>query len=201
MSQILVVESSPRGSDSASRKLAAELVEELHKKLPQAKIVRRDVAASPLPHLSSDVVAAAYTPIEQRTPALKSAIALSDQIVDELLASDTLVIATPMWNFSVPSSLKAWIDHIIRAGRTFSFTAQGPEGLVKGKRAYLVVATGGVYSEGPYSQYDFLVPYLKGVLGFIGVTDVRVVRAEGLNDPKHVDQALAKARASLKNII
>jgi FMN-dependent NADH-azoreductase len=113
---------------------------------------------------------------EQRTTEQSNTLALSDALIDELFEADTIVIAVPMHNFGPPSTLKAWIDHVARAGRTFSFGANGPQGLLKGKNAVLVLATGGVYSTGHMKPFDFTEPYLRTVLGFVGITNVDVVR-------------------------
>jgi len=130
-------------------------------------------------------------PVEQRTAAQANAVALSDTVIAELLASDTIVIASPMYNFGVPSTLKAWIDHLARAGHTFSYGATGPEGLVKGKKVYLVQARGGVYSEGPMGGYNFQEPYLKAVLGFLGMTEVETILVEGIAfGPEATEKAL-----------
>jgi FMN-dependent NADH-azoreductase len=133
---------------------------------------------------------------------LKQAIALSDVAVDELLASDIIVIGAPMWNFNIPSSLKAWIDHVARAGRTFTYGANGPEGLAKGKKAIVVVTSGGKYSDGPAKAMDFHATYLKSVLGFIGITDVSFVRAEGVSMGRDgYAQAVATAEAQVSSVL
>ena len=135
-----------------------------------------------------------YAVPEQRTPEQAKTIALSDALIDELFAADTIVMAVPMHNFAPPSTLKAWIDHIARAGRTFSYS-YGPEGLINGKRAIVVLASGGMYSNGPAKPFDFTEPYLRTVLGFIGIADVEVVRVEGVaNNAIGPEKALASAR-------
>ena len=127
---------------------------------------------------------------------------MSDALIDELFAADTIALAVPMHNFSPPSTLKAWIDHITRAGRTFSYSSNGPDGLLKGKRAILVLASGGVYSNGPAKPFDFTEPYLRTVLGFIGITDVEVVRVEGVaNSAIGPEKALASARTQSKHVL
>jgi FMN-dependent NADH-azoreductase len=177
MNQILIVESSPRGTESASRKLTRKLRERLEAQYPKAKFVVRDLAKDKLPHLDQPAVKA----ISTKDPAEAEALKLSNQLTDELLASDLLVIASPMWNFGIPSSLKAWIDHVVRAGKTFNYAGAGVEGLAKGKKAILVLASGGVFSEGPWKPWDTVEPYLRQILGFIGIDDVQTVRAEGMN--------------------
>jgi len=128
-----------------------------------------------------------------------AAVQLSDTLVDELLAADVLVLAAPMYNFSVPSTLKAWIDHVARAGRTFQYTATGPVGLATGKKAVIFTASGGVYSAGPGAAYDYLSTYLRTALGFIGITDIEFVQAEGVAmGEEAVASAIAKGRASIE---
>jgi FMN-dependent NADH-azoreductase len=179
MKNILLIESSPRGSDSYSTQAARSVVNEILKRNPGANLVVRDLAGNPPPHVGQAFITAMYTPTEHRTPAHNKALALSDALIDELLAADTVVFAGPMHNFGVSSRLKAWIDHISRAGRTFSYGAHGPQGLLQGKSAILVIASGGVYSTGPMTKFDFTEPYLRAVLGFLGIADVQAVRVEG----------------------
>jgi len=129
-------------------------------------------------------------------------LALSDVLVDELFAADVIVVAAPMHNFGIPSSLKAWVDHIVRPGRTFTYSEGRPQGLVIGKKAVLVLASGGVYSEGPMQAADFQEPYLRAVLGFIGLTDVEVIRVEGVAlGEKALSQALNSADARADAIV
>lgn len=194
MTQILVIDSSPRGSQSISRQVTKLVTDKLTAAHPGAKIVTRDLAAQPLPHLHENHINAYYTAPEQRDGTLKQVIKESDAAVDELLASDVVVIGAPMWNFSIPSVLKAWIDHVVRKGRTFNYSAAGVEGLVKGKKAIVVISSGGIYSQGPMQAMDFETTYLRGILGFIGITDVTFVRAEGVGmGEEAVKAALAAA--------
>jgi FMN-dependent NADH-azoreductase len=183
MNQILIVETSPRGAESASRKLTRKLRERLEVQYPEAKIVVRDLAKDKLPHLDQSALKAIFTKDPVEAESLKEALHLSDKLTDELLSSDLLVIASPMWNFGIPSSLKAWIDHVVRAGKTFNYAGAGVEGLAKGKKAVLVLASGGVFSEGPWKPYDTAEPYLRQILAFIGIDQVQTVRAEGTNIP------------------
>ena len=202
MKNILLIQSSPRGTASLSQKVARSVVDDLQARHPHANVVVRDLAQSPPPHVGLDFIAGGYAPPEKRTPDQAKAVALSDVLVDELLAADVIVIAAPMHNFGPPSTLKAWIDHVARAGRTFTYGANGPEGLVKGKRAILVLARGGVYSNGPAKSFDFQEPYLRTVLGFIGITDVSVVHVEGVgNSAIGPEKALAAATAQSKQIL
>jgi FMN-dependent NADH-azoreductase len=181
MKRVLIVESSPRGSESASRKLTDRLRERLEKQYPEATIVERDLVKNKLPHLDQPTLKAISTKDPVEAESLKEAASLSNQLVDELMTSDLLVLACPMWNFGIPSSVKAWIDHVVRAGKTFNYAGAAVEGLAKGKRAILVLASGGVFSEGPWKQWDTVEPYLRQILGFIGIDDVQTVRAEGMN--------------------
>ena len=119
-------------------------------------------------------------PADERDAEEARAVDVSDAAVDEVLDADTLVIATPLINFGISSTLKSWIDNVLRAGRTFRYTASGPEGLAKGKKAYIVLASGGIYSEGPAAAMNHADPYLRTALGFIGITDVEVIRVEGV---------------------
>src|SRR6266403_2136138 len=166
MKNVLLVQSSPRGSESYSQKVARSIVTELEDGYPGANVVVRDLAQNPPPHIGEAFVGGISTGPEQRTPEQTKALALSDVLIDELLAADVIVLAVPMHNFGPPSTLKAWIDHVVRIGRTVSYSQKGPEGMLKEKRAILVLARGGVYSDGP-ARFDFQEPYLRAILGFI----------------------------------
>jgi len=178
---VLHVDSSPLGDRSVSRKLTSKILAELKANQPDTQIVTRDLGNSPLPHLSGITVGAFFTPSDQRNEASNDAVKLSDEVIDEVFAADVIVIGAPMWNFGIPSSLKAWIDHIARAGRTFTYGASGPESLLPaGKKIIIVSSRGGIYSNGPMQVMDHQETYLKAVLGFIGLHDVSIVRAEGV---------------------
>ncbi len=176
---ILQLDSSPRGDRSHSRALTHAFVEELKQQHPGAHVVKRDLGHNPVPHVTEPWIAAAYSSPENHSPQAKEAIAVSDKLVDELLAADILVIGAPMYNFSIPSTLKAWVDQVVRVGRTVVYHPE-PQGLVEGKKAFLLVARGaGGYSEGkPMAGINYQDTYLKFVLGFIGITDVTVVADE-----------------------
>lgn len=195
MNNVLFVTSSPRGQQSYSQQVARGIVDDLKIARPGVKVVVRNVARYPLPHIGEAFVNGMARAPEQRSAAESEALALSDVLIEELMAADVLVLAVPMHNFGLPSALKAWIDHVVRAGQTFSYGAGGPEGLVKNKRAIVVVSRGGVYSDGPMKQFDFQEGYLKSVLGFIGLTDVEMVRVEGV---AMGEQAVRRAMASAK---
>jgi FMN-dependent NADH-azoreductase len=180
MSNLLFITSSPGGRRSYSQQIARGIVDDLKIGDPGMRVVVRDVAKEPLPHATEDFASSRALPPDQRDAVAARALALSDTLVAELQAADVIVIAVPMHNFGIPSALKAWIDHIVRPGQTFSYSKQGPRGLVEGKKLVLVLARGGVYSSGPMQPFDFQEPYLRAVLGFIGMTDVEIVRIEGL---------------------
>ncbi|MEM6587458.1 MAG: NAD(P)H-dependent oxidoreductase [Pseudomonadota bacterium] len=182
---ILHINSSARHTGSISRDLTADLIS----RHPNAQIITRDLAQTPLPQVSEAWIGAGFTPATDRTQAQADALAISDELVDELIAADTLVIGVAMYNFSVPAALKAWIDQVARAGRTFNYTENGPVGLLQNKRAIIVMATGGV-PQG--SDMDFATPYLTFVLGFLGITDVSVIAADGTV----ADEAGARAKAA-----
>jgi FMN-dependent NADH-azoreductase len=194
---ILVLHSSARALGSHSRELAAHLVERLQGAHPGAQVKTRDLAADPVPHVSAEFTSAIFVPPPAQTAEQQAALALSNTLVGELLAADILVISAPMYNLSVPSALKAWIDHIVRPGLTFSFGPEGFEGLLRGKQAYVVTPSGGVYSHGPRTAEDFNTPYLRQILGFVGITDVVFIRGEGLSyDPQAGLDAAEKAIAA-----
>lgn len=198
MAKLLVVQASPRGNNSISRKVTDTLVQKLRAKTPDLEVSTRDLTLNPPPHIDLETIGAYYTPEDSRTPEQQQKIKLSDELVDELLAADEIVISSPMWNFSVPSALKAYIDHIVRSGRTFSFRSGSLEGLVKNKKVYVVSASGSVFSSGPFEAFDHLNGYLKHVLGFIGITDITFLRAEGLNDPANQHDILDRIETEIE---
>ena len=194
---ILNIISSPRKGESYSTKLGNAVVEKLQAANPGSTLKVHDLTNKPFPHLEEAHLQSFFTPAESRTPEQQEAVRHSDEAIAEIMAADVLVIDAPLYNFGIPSVLKAWVDHIARAGTTFRYTATGPEGLVKGKKVYVAMASGGIYSEGPSAGYDFVAPYLKAVLGFLGMTDVAVFRVEGLAIPDLQATALDKAIASI----
>lgn len=194
MTNILFVTSSPRGGASHSSKVAERVLADLVASNPDATVVRRDLAREPLPHLDETYLGALFGPAENRTDEQKALVALSDKLVDELLAADIVVIASAMINFTITSTLKTWLDYVARAGRTFGYVDGKSVGFVTGKRVVLVEAKGGIYTEGPMKPHDFQGPYLRYVLGFLGMTDVDVIAVEGVNfGPEHAERALAAA--------
>lgn len=184
MQNILFIQSSPRGSASISTKVGRAIVDQLIKQDPKRHLSVRDLATSPAPYLlQPEQIAPFYTAPETHSAIDKELIRYSDEAVQELMKADIIVIATGMYSFTVASVLKTWFDQISRPKITFQYTAQGPEGLVKGKKVYLALASGGVYSEGPAKALDFVVPYLVSILRFLGMTDVTVARVEGVAVP------------------
>jgi len=180
MPTLLKIDVSPRGADSISRTLSQQFVDRWQQNHPDAKIVTRDLATSNLPYIDLPWIAGAYTPPPQHTAEHKQALKVSDDLIAEIQAADEILIATPMYNFAVPAVLKAWIDHIVRAGHTFAVGPDGYKGLITGKKVTILIASSGVYPAGtPYEAYNFETPYLRHILGFIGLTDVTVVHAGG----------------------
>ncbi|WP_207420141.1 FMN-dependent NADH-azoreductase [Desertivirga brevis] len=198
MKTILHLISSPRQDASVSIQLGRAIVEKLQQKYPGSKVNEVNLLNENIPHLDAPHLQSFFTPEEQLTSDDRDNILYSDKSISELMEADVIVLGAPMYNFTIHSSLKAWIDHVARSGKTFRYSQEGPEGLVKSKKVYIAVATGGVYSSGPYAPYDFVVPYLKSVLGFLGMTDVTVYRAEGLNIPGIQENALDKAIADVE---
>lgn len=201
MSSVLVVTSSALGAASVSTQLVEDAVRRLAAKDPAARIVTRDLGSQPVPHLTLDS-ATAIRGGEPANPAQAEARALSDALVAELKAADTIVIGAPMYNFGMASTLKAWFDHVLRAGVTFRYTEAGPEGLLKGKRAIVVESRGGLYSEGPALPMDAQEPHLRTLLGFVGITDVTFIRAEKLAfGPEAKQQAIDAAKAAIATAV
>jgi FMN-dependent NADH-azoreductase len=194
---ILYVTSSSRGSDSYSNRVGQNVLDDLLARDPAATVIVRELARELLPHIGDDFVAATRSPKGPQTDEQRALLAQSDALVDELFAADVIVIAAPMINFTIPTNLKTWIDYVARAGRTFRYSEKGPEGLVTGKQVILVAARGGIYS-GAGNALDFQVPYLKGALGFLGMSDVEVLEVEGTAyGPEAAEKAVAAATAKL----
>lgn len=176
--KVLLVNASSRIHDSVTRQLTENLVNQIDKHYGVEQLTIRDVAANPLPVIDESWVTANFTDPTQRTNAQKATLALSDELVNELKATDVIILGVPIYNFGVPAALKAWIDLVARAGLTFRYTSDGPVGLLKEKHAFVVVASGGVAIN---SEIDFATPYLKQALKFIGIEEVSLVTAERLN--------------------
>jgi FMN-dependent NADH-azoreductase len=207
MPQLLHIDASPRGERSHSRRLSGEFVEIWKQFHPDDRITYRDVGRNPVPHVDEAWIAAAYTPEEKRAPQHQEAIRMSDQLVDEFLAADIYLIGVPMYNFSIPSTLKAYIDQIVRVGRTFAFTPENPvnpyQPLVLGKKMFIIAARGGsgFGVGGQYEQMNFQTPYLATLFGFLGITDITFVEMESdeLGGEKLVE-AIADARNKIAQL-
>jgi FMN-dependent NADH-azoreductase len=189
MTTILHIKSSSAPQGSVTREIGITALERLKAQAPHAKVIERDLVKTAVPHVDPQFVGAMFSGKPDATE-----LALSNQLVDELFASDIILIESPMYNFGIPSVLKAWIDHIARAGKTFRYTPTGPEGLLKGKQAILILGSGGVYSDGPMKIMDHQGTYLRAVLQFIGVTHVETITVEGVAmGPDKKSEALARA--------
>jgi FMN-dependent NADH-azoreductase len=183
MSTLLKIDSSPMGERSVSRKLTAEFAKIWVETHPDGAVISRDLATLNIPVVNGDWVAAAYTPEDARTAEQKKALAISDLLIGELQKADEYVIGVPMHNFSIPSTLKLWIDQVVRIGKTTAYSATGLEGLLKGKKVTLLIASGGVYEQGSGREaFNFVTPYLRTVFGFLGITDVHFIAAGGTKE-------------------
>ncbi|HEX7061663.1 MAG TPA: FMN-dependent NADH-azoreductase [Woeseiaceae bacterium] len=197
MKTLLRIQASLYGAEGASSRLADAFEEQWRRENPDGRVVLRDVAAEPLPHLDLARFQSLLAHPAERTPPQQAVSNQSDALITELLGADTVVIAVPMYNFGVPTQLKAWFDHIVRAGVTFRYTEAGPQGLVTGKKAYVFIARGGHYGE-MHAQ----TAWLRQILAFIGIEDVEFVHAEGLAiDEATRESALAEARRKIARLV
>lgn len=204
MAHILHIDSSPRGERSQSRKLSNQFIADWKTAHPNDTVTYRDLGHNPVPHVDEGWVAAAFTPPEARTRELNDAIDLSDALVNEFLAADRYVFGVPMYNFTVPSTFKAYVDQIVRFNRTFTMNEQGYQGLVDGNKKMLIfTVSGGSYRAGtPAAGYDFQQPFLRAIFGFIGITDVTFIHAENLNMGDDArEQSLGEANAAIKEAV
>jgi FMN-dependent NADH-azoreductase len=193
MANILHIISSTRGDQSISTQLGNSIVAKLVAAHNGSTVTTIDLEQQPLAFPDGAFTTAMFTPSELRTDDDIKILEASDKAVGQLLAAETIVISLPFINFGIPSTLKAWLDTINRAGITFSYSAEGPKGLITGKKVYIALSSGGIYSEGPMQSYDHAVPFLKSILSFMGITDITVARAEGTKIPGIQDFALQKA--------
>lgn len=201
MSTALVITSSALGEASVSNQLVEETVSRLRSQDPALRVIARDLGHDPVPHLTIDS-ATALRGGEPRNEAQAAARTLSDGLIAELMAADLIIIGAPMYNFGMPSTLKAWFDYILRAGITFRYSETGPEGLLKGKRALVIESRGGFYSEGPAQMMDSQEPHIRTLLGFMGISDVTFLRAEKLAfGPDMREQAIAAVRQQITDTI
>jgi FMN-dependent NADH-azoreductase len=189
--KILQIKSSVFNGSGQSSRLAEEFVALLREQHPEAKLIQRDLVADPVPHLDGARAGAFFAKPEERSAEQRAVIAYSDTLIDELRRADVLVLGLPMYNFGVPSQLKAWFDHIARAGVTFKYTEKGAVGLLTGKKAYVFATRGGIYGD-----HDAQTQFVRQFLGFLGITDVEFVYAEGLAiSPESRNNSLAAAEA------
>jgi FMN-dependent NADH-azoreductase len=200
---LLFVSASLFSAQSKSREIAGEFISRWRRAHPAGSVVERALTPENIPHLSSDTLAALGKAPDARTRDEAAAVAFADSLIAEAEAADTIVIAAPMYNFTIPTTLKAWLDHIARAGRTFRYTAQGPEGLLKGKKVIIVASRGGFYTgDAAAAPMDHQVPYLRTMLGFLGLNDVNVVEVEGQAiGPDVAAKGLEAARAAAISLV
>jgi FMN-dependent NADH-azoreductase len=201
MTKLLHIDSSVLGPHSVSRRLSAAIVDRLRQTTPGLEIAYRDLTAVPLAHLSGTHLAAAQGNLPS-DPLLQQELAAGRAVLEEFLAADILVLGAPMYNFSIPSQLKAWIDRILIAGKTFRYTAQGPQGLAGNKRVIVALSRGGYYGQGtPTAALEHLESYLRGIFGFIGVTALEFIAADGIQvGPEHREKALANALEAVSQL-
>jgi FMN-dependent NADH-azoreductase len=205
MTKILHTDTSPVGAGSISRQLTADAVAHLTAANPKAAVTHRDLIATPISHLGAELLEV-LRPTPGRVPTdnatVRAEVAQTEELLSEFLAADVVVIGAPMFNFSIPSQLKAWIDRVVQAGRTFRYTPEGPVGLAGAKKVIIVSSRGGVYAGTPYeAAMDHQEAYLRAVLNFIGITDVSYVRAEGVAiSPEKRRQALASAERDIAGL-
>ena len=198
MSNVLIIESSARQQGSFSRQLTRQFISQWQAVRPGDQVTVRDLALNPVPHLDANLLGGWMKPEAQRSADEQASLKRSDELTDEVLGADVLVLAAPMYNFAIPSTLKAWLDHVLRAGVTFKYTETGPQGLLTGKKAYVLTARGGLYAG---STTDHQEPYLRQVMAFIGIHDVTFIHAEGMNlGGDFQDKGLKQAQAKLSAI-
>jgi FMN-dependent NADH-azoreductase len=193
--KVLRIDASGRRDQSSTRVLTDNLIDALEDRYSDVDVVRRDLAQG-MPHVDQNWIEANFTPDEARNTSHRQQLSYSDGLVDELKAAEVIVIGMPIYNFGVPAALKAWVDMVARARLTFRYTENGPEGLLNGKKAYLVVASGGVAID---SEVDFATPYMRQALRFLGITDIEVVAAAQQN--KRGDESISDARAQIADLI
>lgn len=197
--KILQINSSARSAGANSTRIADGIVARLKEQHPDAVVDLRDLARDPHPVLDEAALSALFTPVDQRSPEQAARVALDDAAIAQLQSADVIVLGVPMYNFGVPAQLKTWIDAVARAGVTFRYTANGPEGLIKGKKVYVALARGGIYRDTPS---DSQVPYLKSVLAFLGITDVEFIYAEGLAlGGDSAEKAFAGAEEQIQRLV
>jgi FMN-dependent NADH-azoreductase len=201
--KLLHLDSSVLNENSVSRQLTAQIVARIRENQPDIDVIHRDLGAHAPAHLSAEILATRFVPAEQWNAQQQAEAALTESFIQEFLAADIIVIGAPMYNFSVPTQLKAWIDRIAQAGRTFKYTESGPVGLASGKKVIVASSRGGAYSTtDTLRAMDFQEDYLRTVMGFLGITDVSVVRAEGMSmGPEVKDKSLEAANQEIKELL
>lgn len=197
MKKIIHITSSTNGELSFSTQLGKAIIEKIQARYADTLVTERNLISHPAPVLSVSHVAAFFTPEDQHTQEMVDVVAYSKSAVAELFETDILVISAPMINLSIPSQLKSWIDHISRPGKTFRYSEAGPEGLVQGKKIFIALSAGAIYTEGPMKLFNFMESYLKGIFGLMGMTDVTVFWAEGTSMPGIKEKALERAIESI----
>jgi FMN-dependent NADH-azoreductase len=198
--KLLRIDSSAR-RNSVSRQLTGRFVEAWQHEHPEGTVIERDLPATTLPHITDEWVQAIHSDPASLTAEQRQALAISDTLVDELTQADTIVIGAPMYNFAISSSLKAWIDQVVRAGKTVLFTASGPQGTLQGKKVYVITSRGGAYRPAtPTERFDYQEPYLRHILAFIGLTDVTFIHAENQKPGPQAKPAKAAAIAQIQQL-
>jgi FMN-dependent NADH-azoreductase len=198
--KLLRVDSSAR-RNSITRQLTGRFVEAWQQEHPEGSVIERDLAAITLPLITDEWAQAVHSNPETLTAEQKQVLAISDTLVEELIQADTIVIGAPMYNFAIPAPLKAWIDQVVRAGKTVQFSATGPQGMLKGKKVYVVTSRGGAYRTGTFTErFDYQEPYLRHILGFIGLTDVTFIHAENQKPGAQAETAKAAAFAQIRQV-
>ncbi|MFC5343421.1 FMN-dependent NADH-azoreductase (plasmid) [Brevundimonas staleyi] len=201
--KLLHINSSILGAASASRRLSAAVVAQWRLQHPDGEVVTRDLAAAPLAHLGGEIMAMRGMDPSEPSPEVRHALAIAAEVMEEFLSADVVVVGAPMYNFGIPSQLKAWIDRLAVPGKTFTYTEQGPRGLAGGKTVIVASSRGGYYGDGtPLAAIDFQEKYLSAVFGFFGITDIRFLRAEGVNiSPENRRQAIEAAERDAPQLV
>ena len=202
--KILIINSSPMNEKSISRGLVDELVQQIKNKNTNYDFVERDLSKNPIPHLNAQVISAANMPENQRNDQMKNDLKLSDELINEFLNAEIIIIGAPMWNFSIPSVLKAWIDYIMRINITFGYNKEGvPVGLLSGSNKKIIIASSrrGIYSEGQWKSFDHQETLLQGIFNYIGITDICFIRAEGLRGENAICDAINLNIEKINNIV
>lgn len=198
--KLLRVDSSAR-RNSVSRQLTARFAEVWQQEHPEGQVVERDLSATAIPQIKDEWVQAIHSDPAHLSPEQKKVLALSDTLVEELVEADTIVIGAPMYNFAISAPLKAWIDQVVRVGKTVLFAANGPQGILKNKKVFVITSRGGAYRPGtPTESFDYQEPYLRHILAFIGLTDVNFIHAENQKPGPQSELARAAAVAEIQRL-